>query len=115
MSQTISRSLGTVPPTGSLKAPIHLSRAAKRWWRSIVENYDLEPHHIEILTAAAEALDRKDQARTLIAEEGIVISDGAGAPMMHPAVQVEDTAAVRMAHLIREIGLDVTPPDVRLP
>ena len=45
-----------------------------------------------------------------------MITGQARVPMMHPAGQVEDTAAVRMAHLIRELGLDATPPqDVRLP
>lgn len=116
MSQAITRPLGTGTVAGPVKAPAHLSRGAKRWWRAIVEGYELEPHHIEILTAAAEAWDRKEEARALIAEEGIVIRDPAGTPMTHPAVLVEDTAALRMAHLIREIGLDVTPAqDVRLP
>jgi phage terminase small subunit len=69
-----------------------------------------------ILTAAAEAWDRKEQARGLIAEEGLVIRDVSGERVMHPAVQVEDTAARRMASLIRDLGLDATPPqDVRLP
>lgn len=104
------------PAATPTKAPNHLSRGAKRWWRAIVETYELEPHHIEILTAAAEAWDRKEQARSLIAQEGIVITDGSGTPMTHPAVQVEDTAALRMAELIRDIRLDETPTeDVRLP
>jgi phage terminase small subunit len=45
-----------------------------------------------------------------------VIKDVSGERVMHPAVQVEDTAARRMASLIRDLGLDATPPqDVRLP
>lgn len=116
MSQTMSKpfasGLAATPP----KAPTHLSRGARRWWRAIVENYDLEPHHVEILTAAAEAWDRKEEARGLIAEDGLVIRNRSGVPMTHPAVQVEDSAALRMAHLIRQIGLDATPVgDVRVP
>ena len=67
-----------------------------------------------ILTAAAEAWDRKEQARLLIAEEGIVIKDVSGESVANPAVQVEDTAVRRMASLIRDLGLDAGQ-DVRLP
>lgn len=74
-----------------------------------MEEFDLEAHHVAILTAAAEAFDRKEEARRVIAEEGLVIRDGTGTPIPHPAVQIEDAAAVRMAHLIREIGLDAAP------
>jgi P27 family predicted phage terminase small subunit len=98
------------------KPPAHLTRQARRWWRSVLDAYDLEPHHLAILTAAAEALDRKEEARQLIAEDGIVVGLTDGSPMPHPAVQVEDVAAMRFAHLVREIGLDATPRSgVRLP
>ena len=116
MSQAISRSLGPSTATGPTRAPTHLSRGARRWWRAVIEGYELEPHHLVILTAAAEAWDRKEQARLLIAEEGIVIKDVSGESVANPAVQVEDTAVRRMASLIRDLGLDATPrQDVRLP
>ena len=116
MSQATSRSFGPSTAPGPTRAPTHLSRGARRWWRAVVEGYDLETHDVVILTAAAEAWDRKEQARGLIAEEGLVIRDVSGERVIHPAVQVEDTAARRMASLIRDLGLDATPPqDVRLP
>jgi P27 family predicted phage terminase small subunit len=116
MSQATSRSFGPGTGTGPTRAPTHLSRGARRWWRAVVEGYDLEAHHVVILTAAAEAWDRKEQARGLIAEEGIVIRDVSGERVTHPAVQIEDTATRRLASLIRDLGLDATPPqDVRLP
>ncbi|MGA9161345.1 MAG: hypothetical protein WB297_10860, partial [Actinomycetota bacterium] len=59
------------------------------------------------------ALDHVDLLRRTIR---IVITGQARVPRVHPAVQVEDTAAARMAQLIRELGQDATPPqDVRLP
>ena len=114
MSQAINRIFGPDRDARRPKPPAHLSTSAKRWWRSLVEGFDLESHHVVILTAAAEALDRKVEARRVIAEEGLVIRSGTGTPISHPAVQIEDAAAVRMAHLIREIGLDGAPgPDGR--
>lgn len=98
------------------RPPAHLSRQAKRWWRSVLDAYDLEPHHLAILTAAAEALDRKEEARLMIAADGIVLRLADGSSTPHPAVQVEDLSAMRFAHLVREIGLDATSgSEVRLP
>jgi len=109
-------SFGTDVGSERAKPPAHLSRQSKRWWRSVLDAYDLQPHHVAILTAAAEAWDRKDQARTIIAEEGVVIREGGGTPIAHPAVHVEDVAAMRFAHLVREIGLDDTSgSEIRLP
>ena len=73
-----------------------------------METSRLGPDAVEILTAAAEAWDRKEDARQLIAEEGMVLRDGAGLPVTHPAVQIEGQAADRMARLIR--ALNVGPP-----
>jgi P27 family predicted phage terminase small subunit len=109
-------SFGTDLGTERAKPPAHLSRQAKRWWRSVLEVYDLEPHRVSILTAAAEAWDRKEQARLIISEEGVVIPASRGTPIAHPAVHVEDVAAMRFARLVRDIGLDGPPgQEVRLP
>ena len=75
----------------------------------MVEEFDLEPHHVAILTAAAEAFDRKEEARRMIATEGLVVQNGSGVPSPHPAVEIEDAAALRMARLISELGLDAAP------
>lgn len=39
-------------------APHHLSPVARKFWRSVLAEYELEPHHLAILAAACEALDR---------------------------------------------------------
>lgn len=103
-----SRALGRVTSDRAAKPPAHLSRGAKRWWRSVMETCSLGPDAVEILTAAAEAWDRKEDARQLIAEEGIILRDDTGLPLTHPAVQIEGQAADRMARLIR--ALNVRPP-----
>jgi P27 family predicted phage terminase small subunit len=113
--QRTAVSFGTETGIDRAKPPAHLSRQSKRWWRSVLDVYELEAHHVAILTAAAEAWDRKEEARLVIAEEGVVIRAGGSSPMPHPAVQVEDVAAMRFAQLVREIGLDgASNPDVRL-
>ena len=118
MHDLTTRPLGKTPAERSVKPPGHLSRGAKRWWRSVMETCRLRPDEVEILTAAAEAWDRKEEARRLIAEEGIVVRDDAGLPLTHPAVQIEDQAAERMARLIQALTVQVeqpAPAELRVP
>ena len=110
MHDVSSRPAVTMAGDRTVKPPVHLSRGAKRWWRSVMETCRLGPDEVEILTAAAEAWDRKEEARQLIAEEGIVMHDDAGLPITHPAVQIEDQAADRMARLIRALNVEQPAP-----
>ena len=48
--------------------PDHLSSAAAAWWRDVLRDYSLEPHHLHLLQAACEAWDRKGQAAAELAQ-----------------------------------------------
>ena len=50
------------------KPPRHLKAPTRRWWKSVVDGYALEPHHIRLLTLAAEAWDRCQQSREALQE-----------------------------------------------
>jgi P27 family predicted phage terminase small subunit len=98
------------------RAPAHLSAATRRWWTSVLEDYDLEEHHVRLLTLAAEAWDRAAEARQLLATDGPVYHDRFGAPRKHPAVSIEENARLAFARLVRELDLDGEPgPDPRPP
>jgi len=92
------------------KAPEHLSPATARWWRSVQEGYELEPHHVRLLTLAGEAFDRCAQARELIAKDGLVVPGREGGLRPHPAVAIERDSRLAFARLLRELDLDVEPP-----
>ena len=96
-------------------APAHLRRETAAWWRSVVGEFDLEPHHRRLLSLAATAWDRAQEARETLAAEGTYFTDRFGQPRKHPAVTVERDSQIAFARLLRELALDVEPPESRPP
>ena len=93
-------------------APEHLTPETAAWWSDVVENYMLEGHHLRLLTLAAEAYDRCQQARAEIARDGLTVPTGDGGLKAHPAVAIERDARLAFARLVRELDLDAEPaPD----
>ena len=50
-------------PKPAPKPPRHLRPATRRWFTGVVEMFELEDHHVRLLTLAAQAWDRCEQAR----------------------------------------------------
>lgn len=100
----------------SPKPPKHLKPPTRRWWSSVVAEYELEEHHRKLLTLAAEAHDRCTEARETIAATGAYFLNFHGEPRAHPAVAVERDCRIAFARLMRELDLDGAPePDARPP
>jgi P27 family predicted phage terminase small subunit len=99
-----------------LSPPRHLSRRSKAFWRAIVGDYDLSPHHVELLRRLCEAMDRADQARELLDAEGLTVTDRYGQVKPHPAATIETQNRIAVARLVRELDLEGEPlPDPRMP
>ena len=81
------------------RPPAHLSKSSAAWWRQVVKEFDLEPHHLKLLQAACEAWDRMCQARDAISTQGLTIRDGNGIPKAHPAVPIERDSRLAFARL----------------
>jgi phage terminase small subunit len=92
------------------RPPQHLQPATRSWWASVARDYQLEPHHYRLLTLAAQSWDRGEQARELLARDGLTVVDDRRNVRAHPAVQIEKDARIAFARLIRELDLDVAPP-----
>jgi len=90
-------------------APSHLAEPTRKWWRSVVKDYVLEPHHLKLLTLAAEAWDRLVEARKRIATDGAYVENPSGVLKCHPAISVERDSRIAFARLIRELDLDGEP------
>ncbi len=92
------------------QAPSHLESATAAWWRSVVTTWELDEHHVRLLTLAAEAFDRAVQARKVIARKGMTFRDRFGQPKPRPEVAIERDARIAFARLLRELDLDVDGP-----
>jgi len=99
----------------SKQSPRHLSAKMQEWWLSVVEDYELEPHHVLILTKAAEAHDRADQARAVLRKKGVTYRDRFRQPCARPEVAIERDSRVAFARLVRELNLSEEPPNTPRP
>ena len=97
------------------KPPAHLKRDGKVFWRSVAGTFDLEAHHLAVLTVAAERLDRVAEARARVKRDGPYVRDRFGQLKAHPALAVERDATVGFLRAARELGLDVDEPNEARP
>lgn len=101
--------------TNQQKLPRHLRKSTAAWWLEVTTDYELEPHHVRLLTLAAESWDRCLQAREAIAKHGLIFVDRFGQPRSRPEVAIERDNRVQFARLLRELQLDVHEPDENRP
>ena len=92
------------------KAPAHLSRESKRWWREIQSEYVIgDAAGLAVLGQAAESLDRVRTAQKAIKESGIVVLDRWGQTKSHPAAAIERDAKASFLAALRALNLDLEP------
>src|SRR6516165_7976316 len=87
-------------------APEHLSAEMQSWWDQILATYVLESHHLRVLQVCCESWDRLQQARRILAEEGLTIPTGTGSRKAHPAIAIERDAKSQFIAALRTLDLD---------
>ena len=90
--------------------PSHLQPATAAWWASVLAEYALEQHHIRLLTLAATAWDRAEDARQAIEAHGLTFIDRQGSPRTRPEIAVERDSRIAFTRMLRELDLDVSEP-----
>jgi P27 family predicted phage terminase small subunit len=90
------------------RPPAHLSKPQRDLWRSVVERYELELHHLRLLKLLCEALDRAEEARLSLVRDGAYVRDRFDQLKPHPALTVERDSRASAAKLARELSLDGT-------
>ena len=93
-----------------LTPPKHLTPAAKKWWRTTASEFDLDAHHLHLLTLACEMLDRSADARSIVQTEGAIIRDRFNQSRENPAAKLERDSKITFARLLRELALDIEDP-----
>ncbi|GLS34515.1 hypothetical protein GCM10010869_01030 [Mesorhizobium tianshanense] len=88
------------------KPPAHLRPATKKWFKTVISDFELDGHHIRLLTLAAEAWDQAQTAREVLDKDGQTFTDRFGQPKERPEVGILQNARISFARLIRELALD---------
>jgi hypothetical protein len=103
--------------TPKIRPPKHLKPATRRWMRGILDEFEIDATDGSLakLILAAEALDRTNEARDLIAREGLTTMDRFGQKKAHPAAAVQRDFSTLHARLMRELNLGETPHSARPP
>ncbi len=97
------------------RPPDHLSDASKAFWTATVNEYKMEPHHLKLLLLACESLDLAAEARSIIARDGVLITDRFGVVRAHPATSILRDAKLAAVRVIRELNLDQEKPQESRP
>ncbi len=93
-------------------APKHLKAATRAWFDEIVREFRLESQHIRILQIACEAWDSYEEARDSIAQNGMTfLNKKHGDIKPRPEVAIMQNNRVAFLRAMRELNLDVQPPD----
>ena len=99
----------------TLKPPRDLQKKTKAWWLHVVQSYELEEHHVRLLTLACQSWDRCVQARALLKKHGLTYVDQFGQPRPRPEIVIEKDSRIAFARLLREMNLSETLPEIRPP
>ncbi len=98
------------------QTPKILGPAGKKFWRSVLKDYDLEDgHHFEILKQACTCLDRISEARDEIEKNGAYFIDRWNQPKESPYMKNERDQKILFARLLRELCLDIETPKAARP
>ena len=87
--------------------PKHLEPDTAAWWSSVMVEYDLEPHHMRLLTLAAETFDAAQEAREVLVGEGKVYVDRFGQPKPRSEVSIQRDGAIAFVATTAKLDLDV--------
>jgi P27 family predicted phage terminase small subunit len=92
------------PPT----PPKHLSAPRKALWRRIITDaaFHFQAHHLTQLELLCQALDRAEQARAVVAAEGLTLVKKNGDVIAHPAVAVERESMRTALRAVAVLKLD---------
>ena len=96
-----------------LKKIEHLQKDTQKWVKQICKDYELESHHEKLLILAAESWEKAQSARETLLECGDYFENRHGEIRPHPGIKTQNDSMIRFARLMRELGLDMQPEEVK--
>ena len=94
-------------PTSPPRVPAGLSSEARKFWRSITGEWELDPADLVVLGMACEALGRLREAQAAISADGLLYTTGKGrVKRVNPAVGLEKDARTALLAALRQLGLE---------
>jgi len=99
-----------------IRSPSGLKKAGKKFYRKVMAEYELlDTHDLERLTQACKCLDEITEGERIIEAEGRFIEDRFKQRREHPAAKSIRDARTLFFRAVRELALDVEPPESRPP
>ncbi len=91
-----------------IRAPSHLSKESRRWWKKIRDTYMIEDQGgLLLLQTCFEAFDRMRAAQKQVETEGQTITDRFLQIKAHPLCSVERDARSQMLAALKALNLDL--------
>lgn len=87
------------------KMPAGLGAAGKRLWRSLTDKYELDPHELVLLEAAARQSDNLADCERHLAESDVMVLGSTGQPRVNPLVPEIRQQRIALAKLIDALAL----------
>jgi phage terminase small subunit len=85
----------------------HLSKESQEFYRKTVDRYELDDHHLLLLTKAMEAHDLAEKCRKILDKEGLVYTDRFGSPRARPETKILNDSRNAVKNIFRELGFDL--------
>ncbi|NLV32133.1 MAG: P27 family phage terminase small subunit [Acidobacteria bacterium] len=92
------------------KPPQNLSLSARKAWKTLILEYQIEDAAgLRLLGEFCHALDRAEEARAKIRDEGTTFKDRFGQLRENPSVAVERGSVQTMLACLKSLNLDLEP------
>ena len=92
------------------QAPKSLSKAAADWWNRMMTEFSIDDDGGRmVLEITLLAWDRLEQARKVLATDGLTVTGAAGTTRPHPCIAIERDARSAVLAGFRALHLDLEP------
>jgi P27 family predicted phage terminase small subunit len=93
-----------------MKIPKNLKTAGRNFWKNVQKEYEfVKSHDFELLSQAAECVDRMQQCREIVERDGMFQLNRNGNTVESPALKIEKDQKRLFLSIIRELGLTLAP------